>query len=114
MANATAQRKINEQAQEIKQLQAALAQAANNRSMITPPEVVSALTLHRTIGENIEFGRCNHALQLLPNNAVLLLVTEEKADGGADRVSTFFGGEEACGFTVTKTMIETADDKIIA
>jgi len=75
--------------------------------MITPPEIVASLVVKRTIGEDEKFGRCSHALQLLPNHVMLLLVTEEV--DGIPEVSTFLVGEEVPGFKVTKSAIETLD-----
>jgi len=76
--------------------------------MITPPEVVAGLLVRHTIGEDIKFGRCSHALQLLPNQTILLLVTSEGDDGGTE-VDTFLVGEEVSSFKALKSMIETAD-----
>ena len=78
--------------------------------MITPPEIVAGLKLRRTIGEDEVFGRCSHALQLLPNGAILLLVTAED-DAGAVQVSTILIGEETPGFTITKPLIEAPDER---
>jgi hypothetical protein len=77
--------------------------------MITPPEVVAGLIVRRTIGEDEVFGRCSHALQLLPNGVILLLVTTDDGDEGPE-VSTLMLGEEIPGFTVQKSMIETLDE----
>lgn len=77
--------------------------------MITPPEIVSGLVIRRTIGDDEVFGRCSHALQLLPNGAILILVTEEGADLAGVEVSTFMLGEEIPGFKAVKSMIETPD-----
>lgn len=76
--------------------------------MLTPPQIVAGLRVIRTIGEDIEFGRCNHALQLLPNQVILLLVTEE-TEGGGSKTSTFLLGEEIPGFEAEKSLIETPD-----
>jgi len=92
---------------QVEELGRRLNQAMQERAMISPPEIVSALTVHRTIGEDMVFGRCNHALQMLPNQTVLLLVTPDETSPSA---STFLIGEECTGFTVEKTMIETPDD----
>jgi len=96
----------NLQAQ-VEHLTQRLQQALSERAMVSPPEIVASLTLHRTINDDVEFGRCNHAVQMLPNNAVLLLVTPE---GDNKSASTFLINEESHGFTVEKTMIETPDE----
>ena len=76
--------------------------------MITPPEIVAGLQIRRTLGEDLVFGRCNHAMQLLPNGTVILLVTHE--EDGANVVETFFMNEEISSFKAIKSMIEAPDD----
>lgn len=83
-----------------------LLKSNQTRAMLSPAQVVAELIVHRTVGDDIRFGRCTHALQMLPNNTVLLLVTEEGAGAPA---STFVLGEECPGFTVHKPLIETPD-----
>ena len=77
--------------------------------MITPPEIVAGLTVKRTIGDDEVFGRCSHAMQMLPNGSILILVTSERDDGGME-VDTYLLGEEVPGFKALKAMIETSDD----
>lgn len=105
-----AQEKNRQQVEALKEhvayLRTQLMNAGQDRAMLSPPTVVSGLIVHRTVGDDLKFGRCTHALQLLPNNAVLLLVTPE---GNVPSASTFFLGEECHGFTAEKTMIETPD-----
>lgn len=108
MANQQAQLRIQKLVEENEQLKNALAQASQQRGLLTPQEVVASLTLRRAVGEDETFGRCSHALQILPNQVILLLVTEE-TEGGSHKVSTFYLGEEVPGFSVEKTMIETLD-----
>jgi len=88
--------------------EADVAQGMRPNGLLTPAEIVASCTVHRTIGEDQTFGRCSTALQLLPNNAVLLLVTD-KSEEDADRAHTFLLGEEVTGFSVEHSMIETAD-----
>jgi len=84
------------------------AQRPAAQGMITPPEIVAGLTVIRTIGDNEEFGRCSHALQLLPNGVLLLLVTSISEEGGTV-VASYLLGEEIPGFKITKAMIEAPD-----
>ena len=77
--------------------------------LLTSPMDVASAVVHKTIGEDVEFGRCSTALQLLPNQTVLLLITD-KDESGADRAHTFFAGEEVNGFSVTHSMIDTLDE----
>jgi hypothetical protein len=81
--------------------------------LLTPPEIVAALIVKRTLGDNEVFDRCSHSLQLLPNGAILLLVTSDGHDkDGAECIygDTFLLGEEVPGFKALKAMIETSDD----
>ena len=87
-------------------LRSELLKSNQTRAMLSPPQVVGGLVLYRTVGEDLHFGRCTHALQMLPNNTVLLLITEEGAGAPS---STFVLGEECPGFTVHKPLIETPD-----
>ena len=75
--------------------------------LITPPEIVDGLVVRRTIGEDEVFGHCSHALQLLPNGVILLLVTSEGGDG--IETDTFVLGEEVVGYKALKTPVEPVE-----
>ena len=64
------------------------------------------------MGDDENFGECLHALQLLPNGIMLLLVTEDLPEEKI-QVSTFLIGDEIPGFQAVqdnKPLVEAPDE----